>query len=106
VIQRKLHNEEPNDLYFSPNIFRVIKLRRIRWAGHLAHVRERRGVYRVLVGKCEGERPLWRSRCRWDDNIKIDIQEGVCGDMDWLELAQHRDRWREFLVAVMDLPVP
>jgi hypothetical protein len=71
---RKLHNEELHDLYSSPNIVRVIKSRRMRWAGHVARKREKRGVYRVWVGKSEGRRPLGRSRRRWEDNIKIDLQ--------------------------------
>jgi hypothetical protein len=66
---RKLHNEEPNDLYYSPNIFRVIKSRIIRWAGHAARMGERRDVYRILVGKYQGKRPLGRPRCRWEENI-------------------------------------
>jgi len=70
---RKLHNEELNDLYCSPNIFRVIKSRRMRWAGPVARMGERRGVYRVLVGKPEGKRPLRRPRLRWEDNIKMDL---------------------------------
>jgi len=90
---RKLHNEELNDLYSSPNIVRVTKSRR-GWAGHVARMGERRGVYRDLVGKPEGKRPLGRPRCRWEDNIKMGIQEVGCGDMDWIELAQDRDRWR------------
>jgi len=80
---RKLHNEELNDLYSSPNIVRVIKSRRMRWAGNVARMGERereRGVYRVLVGKPEGKRPLWRPRCRWEDNIKMDLQEVGCGE--------------------------
>jgi len=89
---RKLHNEELNDLYCSPNIVRVIKSRRMRWAGHVAHMGERRGVYRVLVGKPEGKRPLGRPRHRWEDNIKMELQEVGCGGMDWIELAQDRDR--------------
>jgi hypothetical protein len=72
---RKLHNEKLYDLYCSPNIVRVIKSRRVRWAGHLAHMGERRGVYRVLVGKLEGKRSLGRPRCRWEDNIKVDLQQ-------------------------------
>ena len=72
---RKLHNVELNDLYTSPNIVRVIKSRRIRWAGHVARMGERRGVYRVLVGKPEGKRPLGRPRRRWEENIKMDRQE-------------------------------
>ena len=70
---RKLHNEELNDLYSSPNIFRMIKLRRMRWAGHVARMGDGRGVYRVLVGKPEGQRPLGRPRRRWEDSIKIDL---------------------------------
>jgi len=75
---RKLHNEELNDLYCSPNIVRVIKSRIKRWA-HVAHMEERRGIYRVLVGKPEGKRPLGRPRHRWEDNIKMDLQEVGCG---------------------------
>jgi hypothetical protein len=78
---RKLHNEELNDLYCSSNIMRVIKSRRI-WAGHVACMGESRGVYRVLVGKPEGKRPLGRSRRRWDDNIKMGLQEVGWGGMD------------------------
>jgi hypothetical protein len=88
-----LHNEELNDLYFSPNIVRVIKSRIMRWAGHVARMEERRGVYRVLVGKPEGKRPLGRPRCKWEDIIKIYYQEVGCGVMDWIELAQDRERW-------------
>ena len=71
---RKLHNEELNDLYSSPNIVRVIKSRRMRWAGHVARMRKRKGVYRVLVGKREGKTPLGRPRRRWEDDIKMDLQ--------------------------------
>ena len=84
---RKLHNEELNDLYCSPNTFRVIKSRRIRWAGHVARMGERRGVCRVMVGKPEGKRPLGRPRHRWEDKIKMDLQVVGCWDMDWIELA-------------------
>jgi hypothetical protein len=76
---RKLHNEELNNLYSSPNIFRWIKLRRMGCASHVAHTGERKDVYRVLVGKPEGKRPLGISRSRWEDNIKMDLQEGGCG---------------------------
>jgi len=88
---RKLHGEELNDLYSSPNIVRVIKLRRMRWAGHVAHMGDGRGVYRMLVGKPEGKRPLGKPRHRWDD-IKMDLQEVGCGGMAWFELTPDRDR--------------
>ena len=90
---RKLHNKEHNDLCSSPNIVRVIKSRRMRWAGQLASMGERGGVYRVLVGKPEVKRPPERTRRRWKDNIKMDLQEVGCGGMDWIELSQVRDRW-------------
>jgi hypothetical protein len=79
---RKLHNEKLNDLYSSPNIARVIKSIRMRWAGHVKRLGERRGVYRVLVGISEGKRPLGRPRCRWEDNIIMDPQEVGFGVMD------------------------
>jgi hypothetical protein len=72
---RKLHNEELHDLYSSASIVRVIKSKIIKWAGNVARLVERRGVYRVLVGKLEGKRPLGRPRCRWEDKIRIDLQE-------------------------------
>jgi len=103
---RKLHNEELNDLYSSPNIARVIKSRRMRWAGHVARIDEERGLYRVLVGKPEGRRPLGRLRRRWVDNIRMDRQELGCGYMDWIELVRDRDRWRMLVSAVMNLRVP
>ena len=102
---RRLHNEELNGLYSSPNIVRVIKSRRMRWAGHVARTGEERGPYRVLVGKPEGKRPLARPRRRWVD-IRMDLQEVGCGYVDWIELAQDRDRWRTLVSAVMNLRVP
>jgi len=84
----------------------VIKLRRMSCVEHELHMGELRGVYRVLVGKPEGKRPLWRPRHRWEDNIKMDLQEVRCGDMDWIELAQDRDRWQAFVNAIMNLQVP
>ena len=103
---RKLHNEELNVLYCSLNIVRVTKLRRMRWAGYVARMGEGRGVYRVLVGKPDGKRPLGRPRHRWEDNIKMDLQEVGCGGMDWISLAQDTDRWRALVNAVMNLWVP
>ena len=100
------HNEELNHLYSSPNIVRVIKLRRMKWAGHVARMGEERGVYRVLVGKPEGKRPLGRPRRRWVDNIRMALQEVGCGYVDWIGLAQDRDRWRTLVSAVMNLRVP
>jgi hypothetical protein len=102
---RRLHNEELNDLYLSLNIIRVIKSRRTIWAGHEAHMGEKRGAYRVLVGRPEGRRPLGRLRHRWEDNIKMDLQD-VRGGMGWIELVQDRDRWRTLVNKVMNLRVP
>jgi hypothetical protein len=87
---RKLHNEELNDLYSLPTIVRVIKSRRMRWTGHVAWMVEGRGMYRFLVGKPEGKRPQGRPRHRWEDNIKMDLQEVGCGVMGWIELAGGR----------------
>ena len=89
---RKLHNEELNSLYCSPNTVRVITSRRIRWAGHVARMEEGRVVHKVLVGKPEGKRPFGRPRRRWEDNIKTDLQEVRRGCGDWMESAQDRDR--------------
>ena len=75
------------------------------WAGHVAHIGERRGVYRVLVGRPEGKRPLGRPRRRWKDNVKMDLQEVGCGGMEWIELAQGRDRWRALVNAIMNLRI-
>jgi len=103
---RRLHNEELNYLYSSPNIVRVIKWRIIRWAGNVARMGEERGSYRILVGKPEGKRPLGRPRRRWVDNIRMDLQEVGCGYVYWIGLAQDRDRWRTLLSAVMNLGFP
>ena len=103
---RKLHNEELKGLYSSSNIVRVIKSRRMRWAGHVARMAEGRGVYRVLVGKPEGKRPLGRPRRRWEDNIRMDLEEVGLGYEDWIGLAQDRDRWRALVSAVRNLRVP
>jgi hypothetical protein len=103
---RKLRNEELNDLYSSPSIVRMIKSRRMSWAGHVALMGERRGLHRVSAWKPEGKRPLGRPRLRWDDNIKMNLLEVVCGGMDWIDLVQDRDRWRALLNAAMKLRVP
>jgi hypothetical protein len=103
---RRLHNEELNDLYSSPNIMRVIKSRRMRWAGHVAHMGEGIGAYRILVGRPEARRPLVRPRHRWEDNIKMDLQEVRWEGMDWIDMAQDRDRWRALVNVVMNLWFP
>ena len=106
TLWRKLHNEELNDLYSSPNIVRVIKWRRLRWAGHVARMEEGRDVHKVLVGKPEGKRPVGRPRRRWEDKIKMDLQEvgRSCGD--WMGLAQDRDRSPALVSTVMNFRVP
>ena len=101
-----LHNEELSDLNSLPNIVRLVKSRRMRWAGHVARMGERRGVYRVLVGKPEGKRPLGRPRRRREDNIKMHLHEVGRGCEDWMELAQDRDRWRALVSTVMNFRVP
>ena len=102
----KLRNEELNDLYSLPNIVRVVKSRRMRWAENVVRMGEDRGVQRVLVGKPEGERPLGRPRRRWEDNIKMDLQEVGGGRGDWMELAQDRDRCWALVGTVRDFRVP
>ena len=102
----KLHNEELNDLNSSPNIVWVIKSRIMRWAGHVARMEEGRGVHKVLVGKPEGKRPMGRPGRRWEDNIKMDLQEVGRGYGDWIGLAQDMDRWRALVSAVMNFRVP
>jgi len=102
---RKLHNEELNDLYSSPNIVRVIKSKKVVWSRHVAHV-GRGEVYSGFLWGNLRERPLGRPRRRWEDNIKMDHQEVGCGGMDWIELAQAWDRWRALVNAVMNLWVP
>jgi hypothetical protein len=102
---RKLHNEL-HSLCCSPNIVRVIKSRRMRWTGHVARMGEGRGVYRVLVGRPEGKRPLGRLRLRWKDNIKLDLREIGIDGANWIRLAQDRVQWYAFVNTVMNLRVP
>jgi hypothetical protein len=101
----KLHNEELHDLYSSASIIRIIKSRRMRWAGHVARMGEKRYAYRLLVGKPEGKRPLGRQRCRWVD-IRMDLGEVGWGDVDWIGLAQDRNRWRALVNSILNLRVP
>ncbi|KAJ4441800.1 hypothetical protein ANN_11658 [Periplaneta americana] len=103
---RKLHNAELHILFSSPDIIRNIKARRLRWAGHVARTVESRITYRVLVGRPEGKRPLGRPRRRWEDNIKMDLREVGYDDMQSINLAQDRDRWRTYVRAAMNLQVP
>ena len=103
---RKLHNEGLNDPYSLSNIVQVVKSRRLRWVGHVARMGEDRGVHRVLVGKPEGKRPLGIPRRRWEDNIKMDLQEVGGGRGDWMELAQDRDSWWALMGTVRNFRVP
>jgi hypothetical protein len=95
-----------HSLYSSPNFVRVIKSRRMRWAGHVALMGEGRGVYRVLIGSPTGKRSLGRPRCRWEGNIKIDLREIGIEGANWIRLAQDGIRWRVFMNTVMKLRVP
>jgi hypothetical protein len=99
---RKLHSEELHNLYSSPEILRIVMSRRMRWAGHVARRGEERKVYKVLVGKPEGKRPLGRPRRRWEDGIRMDLGENSLRGVDWIRLAQDRDRWRAVVSAVMN----
>ena len=103
---RKLRNEKLNSLYSSPNILRVIKWRRMRWTGHVSRMEEGRCLHKDLVGNPEGKRQLGRPRRRWEDNIKMGLQElgRCCGD--WMGLAEDRDRWRALVSTVMNFRVP
>jgi hypothetical protein len=102
---RKLHNEELHDLYSSPSIIRIMKSRKMRWARHVARMGEK-SAYRLLVGKPEGKSPLGRPRRRWLDNIRMGFAEVERGDVDWIGLAQDRDRWRALVNSVLNLRAP
>jgi hypothetical protein len=97
---------EPHDLHSSPSIIRIIKVRRMRWAGHVARIGKKRNAYRLLVGKPEGWRPLGRPRRRWVDNIRMDLVEVGWSDVDWIGLAQDRDRWIALVNSVLILRIP
>jgi hypothetical protein len=90
-------------LYSSSNIIRQIKSRRMRWAGHVARMGEERNVYRVLMGKPEGKRQIGRPRRRWEDGIRMDLREIGWGSVDWIQLAQDRDRWWASVNTAMNL---
>jgi hypothetical protein len=92
--RKRVHNDELHSLYSSPNVVTVIKARRMRWAGHVARMGEGRCVYRVLVGRPEGKRPLGRPRRRWEDNIKMDLREIGMDGVNWIQLAHDRVQWR------------
>jgi hypothetical protein len=102
---RKLHNEELHDLYCSPNVIGMIRSIRMKWVGHVACMGEGRGTYRVLFGKPEGKKPHARPRRRWEDNIKMDIQDVGFESIDWIDLDQDRDKWRALVKAVMKFRV-
>jgi hypothetical protein len=100
-----LHNEELHILYSSQNIVRQIKSRRMRWAGHMARIGEERNVYRILMGKPEGKRPHGMPGRRWENGIRMDLRDIGWGSVDWIQLAQDRDRWRALVTTVMNLRV-
>jgi hypothetical protein len=102
---RKLRSEELHNLYSSPDIIRQVKSWRMTWAGHVACMGEERKVYKVLVGKSEGKRPLGRPRHRWGDGVRMDLREIGFGGVDWIRLAQDRDQWWAVVIAVMNLRV-
>jgi hypothetical protein len=102
---RKLHTEELHGSYSLPSIIRVIKARRMKWAGHVARMVEVRDAYNILVVKPEGRRPLGRPRHGWEDNIKMDFRKIWFGDVDWIHWAQDRDRWQALVNTVMSFRV-
>jgi hypothetical protein len=103
---KQLHNEDLHDLYSSPSIIRIMKVGRMRWAGHVTRMGEKTYAYMLLVGKPEGRMPLGRLRRRWVDNIRMDLVEVRWGDVAWIGLAQDRSRWRALVNSVLNLQVP
>jgi hypothetical protein len=103
---RKLYSEELHNLYSSPSLIKMIKSRRIRWAGHVARIGEKRNAYKIVVGKPEGKRPLGRPRRRWVDNIKMDLRAIGWDGVEWIDMDQDRDQWRAFVNTVLNLRVP
>ena len=103
---RKLHTEELHSLYRSPNIVRVVKSRRMRWAGHLARMEECRSSFKILTGTPSGKRPLERHRRRWEGYIRMDLEEIGIYTRNWFDSAQDRDYWRTLVNAALNLRVP
>ena len=102
----QLHNEELHSLYRSPNIVRVIKSRRLRWAGHVAKMEEGRSAFKILIGKPTGKKPLGKPRRRWEDNIKIDLKEIGINKRNWVDSVQDKVYWRALVSAAFNLQVP
>jgi hypothetical protein len=105
-LEKKLHHEMLHNLYSSSVIIRVMKLRKMRWEGHVVRMEETRSAYKILVGKREGKRPAGISERRWKDNIKMNLRQIGCEDGDWIYLAQNRDQWRDLVKTVANLRVP
>jgi hypothetical protein len=103
---RRLHSEELHNLYVSPNTIRIIKSRRMRWAGHVAHMTEKRNACNISVGKPQGKRLLRRHKNSWEDNIRMDFKGVGWEGVNWMHLSQDRDQWRAVVNMVVDLPVP
>jgi hypothetical protein len=103
---RRINNEDLHDLYSSRNIIRIMKARRMIWAGHVAQMGEKRNAYRLLVGKLDGRRQLGRPRRRWMDNIRMDLVVILWTAVDWIDLTEDRGRWRALVDSVLNLRVP
>jgi hypothetical protein len=105
-VWRKLHNKELHNLYSSSNVIRIIKSRKMKWAGNVARIREKKNSYKIFVRKPERNRPIGRPRRRWQDNIKMDLREIGWGGMDWIDLAQDMEQWKTLVNTVMNIQVP